>query len=194
MVDIVHAALDGGVSLVQFRDKGQYTAVEREEACRILIGLCHDRNVPLIVNDDPQLARRVGADGVHLGREDPSPRIARALLGPDALVGVTVYGKAGEEASAEVAGADYLGIGPFFPSVTKPETPEMPLHILDAVLHRTPLPCFAFGGITVEHSGQLARHGVAGIAVVSAIMGAVDPRQAAGEMRAAYEKGRGTTH
>ena len=188
MVDIVHAALDGGVSLVQFRDKGQYTAVEREEACRILIGLCHDRNVPLIVNDDPQLARRVGADGVHLGREDPSPRIARALLGPDALVGVTVYGKAGEEASAEVAGADYLGIGPFFPSVTKPEEPEMPLHILDAVLHRTPLPVFAIGGITVENAGQLARHGVAGVAVVSAIMDAEDPERATQLIRQAFRR------
>ena len=194
MVSIVEAALEGGVSLVQFRDKGQYSEDERREACDALKDLCHRRGAPLIVNDDPQLARRLAADGVHVGREDPSPQLARAMLGPAALVGVTVYGKAGEERAAEVAGADYLGIGPFFPSVTKPEEPEMPLHILDAVLHRTPLPVFAIGGITVENAGQLARHGVAGVAVVSAIMDAADPRRAAEEMRAAFEKGRGTSH
>ncbi len=191
LVSIVEAALEGGVSLVQFRDKRLYSEAERQEACEALKELCHRRGVPLIVNDDPQLARRLAADGVHVGREDPSPRIARALLGPAALVGVTVYGKPGEEQAAEAAGADYLGIGPFFPSVTKPEEPEMPLHVLDAVVHRTKLPVFAIGGITAENAGQLARHNVAGVAVVSAIMDAADPRRAAEELRAAFEKGRG---
>lgn len=193
MVSVVEAAVEGGVSLVQFRDKGQYSEAERQEACGDLKTLCHRRGVPLIVNDDPQLARHVAADGVHLGRDDPSPRIARAMLGPAALVGVTVYGKPTEEESAEAAGADYLGIGPFFPSVTKPEEPEMPLHILDAVVHRARLPVFAIGGITAENAGQLARHGVAGVAVVSAIMDAPDPRRAAEGLRAAFEKGRATS-
>ncbi len=192
LVSVVESALEGGVSLVQFRDKGQYSGAEREEACDSLKELCHRRTVPLIVNDDPQLARRIAADGVHVGRGDPSPQVARAMLGPSALVGVTVYGKPGEERAAEAAGADYLGIGPFFPSVTKPEEPEMPLHLLDAVVHRAHLPLFAIGGITAENAGQLARHGVAGVAVVSAIMDATDPRHAAEEILAAFEKGRGT--
>ena len=175
--------------MVQFRDKGEYTVDEREEACLALKDLCHGRGVPFIVNDDPQLARRLAADGVHLGRDDPSPRIARALLGPAALVGVTVYGRPGEEQSAEAAGADYLGIGPFFPSPTKPDEPEMPLHVLDAVVHRARLPVFAIGGINAERTKQLARHGVAGVAVVSAIMEAVDPRQATEAIRDAWAQG-----
>lgn len=179
LVSIVEAALEGGVRLVQLRDKGEYTEAERMEACASLEDVCHRRRVPLLVNDDPQLARRVASDGVHVGREDPSPRIARALLGPDALVGVTVYGKPGEETAAEAAGADYLGIGPFFPSPTKPEEPELPLHVLDAVVQRSRLPVFVIGGIDAERAGILARHNVAGVAVVSAIMDAPDPRQAA---------------
>lgn len=189
-VSIVEAALDGGVTLVQFRDKGQFSEEERREAAEPLKKLSHRHNVPFIVNDDPQLARRLGADGVHVGRDDPSPRIARAMLGPSALVGVTVYGKPGEERAAEAAGADYLGIGPFFPSPTKPDEPEMPLHVLDAVVRRTSLPVFAIGGITADHALQLARHGIAGVAVVSAIMDASDPRRAAEELRDAFEKGR----
>ena len=190
MVSVVEAALEGGVSLVQFRDKGVYSEEERREACDALKEFCRRRNAPLIVNDDPQLARRFGADGVHLGRDDASPRIARALLGPAALVGVTVYGKPGEERDAESAGADYLGIGPFFPSPTKPDEPEMPLHLLDAVVHRTKLPVFAIGGIDAERARQLARHGVAGVAVVSAIMDAADPRHAAEEICTAFDGGR----
>ena len=190
LVSTVQAALEGGVSLVQFRDKGQYSEDEREEACSALKELCHRHGAPLIVNDDPRLARRLAADGVHLGRDDPSPQLARAMLGPAALVGVTVYGKAGEEAAAEAASADYLGIGPFFPSPTKPDEPEMPLHVLDAVVHRTRLPVFAIGGIDAERARLLARHGVAGIAVVSAIMDAADPRRAAKELRDAFETGR----
>jgi len=188
-VSTVEAALEGGVSLVQFRDKGEYSDAERQDVCNALKDLCHRRNVPLLVNDDPQLAKRLAADGVHVGRDDPSPRIARALLGPAALVGVTVYGKPGEEQSAEAAGADYLGIGPFFPSPTKPDEPEMALHILDRVVHRSHLPVFAIGGITSNRARQLARHGVAGVAVVSAIMDASDPQKAAEEILDAWTHG-----
>lgn len=190
LLAIVEAALEGGVSLVQFRDKHELSAAEREDAGPALRDLCHRHRVPLLVNDDPQIAKRFAADGVHVGRDDPSPRIARALLGPAALVGVTVYGKPGEEQTAEAAGADYLGIGPFFPSPTKPDEPEFPLHVLDAVVRRTRLPVFAIGGITAPRAGQLARHGVAGVAVVSAIMDAADPRRAAEELRDAFLKGR----
>jgi thiamine-phosphate diphosphorylase len=190
LVSIVEAALEGEVSLVQFRDKGQYSEEERVPTIGALKDLCHRYKVPLLVNDDPQLARRVAADGVHVGREDPSPRIARALLGPEALVGVTVYGKPGEEKTAEAGGADYLGVGPFFPSLTKPDEPELPLHVLDAVVHRSHLPVFAIGGINAERAGLLARHGVAGLAAVSAIMDAPDPQRAAVELRDAFLAGK----
>lgn len=182
----VTAALEGGVSAVQLRDKGVYSPVERAEAGRGLRGLSRRFGVPFLVNDDPQLARRMDADGVHVGRDDPSPRIARAVLGPQAIIGVTVYGKPGEETAAAEGGADYISVGPFFPSPTKPEEPVLPLHILDAVVHRSPLPVFAIGGVNAQNAAVLARHRVAGVAVVSAIMEAPDPRRAAEAIRRAF--------
>src|SRR2546425_993046 len=118
--------------------------------------------------------------------EDTSTRIARAVLGPQAIIGVTVYGKPGEESAAAEAGADYVAVGSFFPSPTKPEEPVSPMHILDAVVHRSPLPVFAIGGVTAKNAGLLARHRVAGVAVVSAIMEAPDPRRAAEAIRRAF--------
>ena len=188
LASIVAAALDGGASLVQLREKTS-PMDEKLAAARAVHKACRSRGVPFLVNDDPEFARRVGAGGVHVGREDPSPRIARALLGPRALVGVTVYGKPGEEQAAESAGADYLGVGPFFPSPTKPEEPELPLHVLDQVMHRSHVPVFAIGGITAENAGLLARHGIAGIAVVSEIMNATDPRGASQSLLQAFRTG-----
>jgi len=187
LLSIVSASLEGGASIVQLRDKRVYTDAEKAEAGRGLRDLCDRHHVPFLVNDDPELARRLSADGVHVGRGDPSPRIARPLLGPRSIVGVTVYGKAGEEDAAAAAGADYVAVGPFFPSPTKPEEPVLPLHILDAVVRRSPLPVFAIGGITAENAGLLARHRIAGVAVVSAIMDASDPRRATEDIRRAFQ-------
>ena len=187
---VVEGALEGGATIVQFRDKGTYAREEREAAIRRLLACCHRHAAPLVVNDDPQLARRTSADGVHVGRDDPSPRLARTMLGPQALVGVTVYGKLGEEEAARKAGADYVAVGPFFPSPMKPDEPEMPLHVLDAVVHRSRLPVFAIGGINAERARFLAARGVAGVAVVSAIMDAPDPHVAAQELRQAFEEGK----
>ena len=183
---IVTAALEGGISAVQLRDKGLYSPEERVEAGRSLRDLSRGFGVPFLVNDDPELARRMDADGVHLGRDDPSPRIARAVLGPQAIIGVTVYGKPGEESAAAEANADYISVGPFFPSPTKPEEPLLPMHILDAVVRRSPVPVFAIGGVNASNTSLLARHRVAGVAVVSAIMEAPDPRHAAETIRRAF--------
>jgi thiamine-phosphate pyrophosphorylase len=187
LLETVESSIEGGARIVQFRDKGAYPLEERSDIARMARSACERRDVPFLVNDDPEFARRVDADGVHLGRDDPSPRIARALLGPKAFIGATVYGKPGEEAAAASAGADYVAVGPFFPSPTKPEEPVLPLHVLDAVVHRSRLPVFAIGGVTAENAGLLARHGVAGVAVVSAIMDAPDPRKATEAIRRAFE-------
>lgn len=187
LVRTVAAALEGGVSLVQFRHKGTYSDQERVEAGRGIGRLCRRHGVSFLVNDDPELARRLGADGVHVGRDDPSPRTARAMLGPETIIGVTVYGTPGEEEAAERAGADYLAIGTFFPSPTKPEKVPLPLTVLDEVVARSRRPVFAIGGITAERARVLAEHGVAGVAVVSAIMDAEHPRAAAEEIRRAFE-------
>ncbi|HYT17407.1 MAG TPA: thiamine phosphate synthase, partial [Thermoplasmata archaeon] len=100
MLATVTAALEGGISAVQLRDKGAYAPQEQMAVGRGLRELSQGFDVPFLVNDDPELARRLDADGVHVGRDDPSPRIARAMLGPKAIIGVTVYGRPGEESSA----------------------------------------------------------------------------------------------
>jgi thiamine-phosphate pyrophosphorylase len=190
LLAIAQAALEGGASVVQFRNKGVYTPDERAEAARGLRKACDRAAVPFLVNDDPELARRFRADGVHLGRNDPPPTVARLFLGPQAIVGVTVYGQLGEEEVAANGGADYLAAGPFFPSSTKPEEPVLPISILDAIVQRSRLPVFAIGGITAENAGLLARHGAAGVAVVSAIMDAEDPRATTTAIRRAFETGK----
>src|SRR5439155_375479 len=129
LLTIVGEALQGGASIVQLRDKGVYTPEERSEAARGVRSLCDRHDAPFLVNDDPELARRFRADGVHVGRQDPSPRTARLVLGPRSIVGVTVYGNAGEEEAAAAAGADYMAVGPFSPSPTKPEEPVLPLSL-----------------------------------------------------------------
>src|SRR5207302_1056548 len=125
MLEIVGASLEGGASIVQLRDKKVFTLEEKIEAARGLRQLCNRYHVPFIVNDDPELARRFGADGVHVG-----------------------------------------------------------------VVQRSRLPVFAIGGITPGNAGQLAEHGVAGVAVISAIMDAADPRAATEAIRRAFSDGR----
>jgi len=112
------------------------------------------------------------------------------VLGPRAIVGVTVYGKEGEEEAAAAAGANYVAVGPFFPSPSKPDEPVLPLDVLDGVVKRSRLPVFAIGGITPANAGLLAEHGVAGVAVISAIMDAADPRAATEAIRRAFSEGR----
>ena len=187
LLAIAGAALEGGASIVQFRDKGVYTSEEKTEAALGLRRLCDRHAVPFLVNDDPELARRFRADGVHVGRKDPSPKVARLLLGPQAIVGVSIYGQPGEEEAAANAGANYLAAGPFAPSRTKTDEPILSMSVLDTIIHRSRLPVFAIGGITAANAGIFARHGAAGVGVVSAIMDADDPKAATAAIRAAFE-------
>ena len=188
LAGIVTAAIEGGVSLVQFREKN--AAKDRLSAARAVADVCRPRGVPFLVNDDVDLAHAVPSDGVHVGRGDAPPKIARATLGPKAIVGVTVYGNYGEESRAQEAGADYVAVGPFYPSATKPEEPILPLAILDEVVRRSPLPVFAIGGINPERAREVARRGASGVAVVSAIMSAPDPGLAARRILDAFLAGR----
>ena len=190
LAGIVSAAIEGGVTLVQLREKDGRSEADRFAAGIAVASVCRSHGVPFLVNDDADLAMQLAADGVHVGRGDTPPQQARSVLGPDAILGVTLYGGDDGEEAAERAGADYLSAGPFFPSPTKPEEPVMPLTALDGIVRRSRLPVFAIGGVTAERARVLAGHGVAGVAVVSAIMHASDPKQAAREIRAAFEAGR----
>ena len=115
----VAAAVEHGVSAVQYRDKSRDTARRRSDA-EALLAVCRPRSVPLIINDDVDLALGAGADGVHLGRDDETLSAARSRLGEDAIIGVSCYDEAHRALAAAEGGADYVAFGSFFPSVTKP--------------------------------------------------------------------------
>ncbi|TMJ19293.1 MAG: thiamine phosphate synthase [Alphaproteobacteria bacterium] len=167
--DRLAGALDAGaLAAFQFRVKG----VDQHEAARLaepLQRLCAERDVAFIVNDDMGLAKRLGADGVHLGRGDGDPREARALLGPSAQIGVTCHDSRHLAMEAGEAGADYVAFGAFFPTGTK-ETRHRPdpsiLSWWSAIFE---IPCVAIGGITPANGGGLVAAGADFLAVCSAV-------------------------
>ncbi len=167
--DRLAAALDGGpVAAFQFRVKG----VDQHEAARLaepLQQLCADREVAFIVNDSVPLARRLGADGVHLGQGDGDPREARSLLGPAAQIGVTAHDSRHLAMEAGEAGADYVAFGAFFPTVTKETSHRPDPSILSWWTTLFEIPCVAIGGITPENGRPLVEAGADFLAVCGAI-------------------------
>ncbi len=186
---VVEQAAGGGVTIVQLRDKECATG-EYVEQGRRLHGLLGPLGVPLIINDRPDVALAVGAEGVHLGQSDMPIDAARRLLGENALIGLTV--DAAEQALAEEAAlADYLGVGPIFPTSTKADTaPEWGCEGLESLRGRTRNVLVAIGGVNASNAADVIRAGADGVAVVSAICSAPDPRLAAEELRRAIERGR----
>jgi len=179
--EIVRAAIEGGVTMVQYRDKrpGTRSLIEGAQA---LLGVTRETGAALVINDRVDVALAVGADGVHLGQADMPVELARLLLGPRRLLGVTADGPE-QAAEAERAGADYIGCNAVFATPTKPDTgAPLGLEGLRALVASTKLPVVAIGGVNRANAAELLGTGVAGLAVVSAIMGAPDPRQAAREL------------
>ena len=169
----VATAVDQGVKAVQYRDKSPDTARRRSDA-EALLAICRPRRVPLIINDDVDLALAVGADGVHLGRNDETLAAARARLGNAAIIGVSCYNEAGRALTAARDGADYVAFGSFFPSVTKPGAVRATTELLAAVRRRIEAPIVAIGGITADNAPPLLECGVDLLAIVDAIFGAPD--------------------
>jgi thiamine-phosphate pyrophosphorylase len=165
---LAEALAAGPVAAFQFRVKG----VDQHEAARLaapLQAICAERDVAFIVNDDMALARRLDADGVHLGQGDGDPREARALLGPKAQIGVTCHDSRHLAMEAGEAGADYVAFGAFFPTSTK-ETHHRPdPSILSWWATLFELPCVAIGGITSENARVLVEAGADFLAVCSAV-------------------------
>lgn len=169
----VSASLRGGAVLVQYRDK-EATVPQRLTRARAVLAACRAARVPLIVNDDPALAAAIGADGVHLGRDDAAPAAARALLGADAIIGVSCYDSLARARAAAAAGADYVAFGSFHPSPTKPRATPCPLAVLGAARAELDLPLVAIGGITLDNAAELLSHGADLLAVISAVFAADD--------------------
>lgn len=171
----VGQALLGGLRLLQYRNKPAAAALRREQA-GALLALCRAQGVPLVINDDLQLALEIGADGAHLGREDGDLAAARAALGPGKLLGISCYDDIGRAREAKRVGADYVAFGSFFASPTKPAAVRAPLTLLGAAKAELGLPVCAIGGITLQNAPQLIAAGADLLAVITDLFEAPDIR------------------
>jgi thiamine-phosphate pyrophosphorylase len=170
LAERVAAWIAGGARMVQYRDKGTETRRRLEEA-RALRAVCRAAGVPLLINDDVALAAAVDADGVHLGRDDADLRMARARLGPRALIGVSAYADLARAQEAIAQGADYVAFGRFFPSATKPNAPPVSIEVLRVARQALSTPVVAIGGITPENAGDLIAAGADLVAVIGGLSG-----------------------
>lgn len=182
----VEAALKGGVTCVQLREKALDETAFLQEA-RDICALCRRYGVPFIVNDNVDVAVACGADGVHVGQEDMETGEVRRRVGEDMILGVSVHTV--EEARQAVRnGADYLGLGAVFPTGTKTDADVMPGDMLRAICGAVDVPTVAIGGLNRSNILQLSGSGVDGAALVSAIFGAEDIETACRELRALAEE------
>jgi thiamine-phosphate pyrophosphorylase len=173
LLDACASALRGGAVLLQYRDKPAGPALRQERAAR-LRELCDHHGARLIINDDIELARRVGADGVHLGQSDGDPAAARARLGDRALIGVSCHGDPALARNAAARGVDYVALGRFFPSRTKPQAPPAGLETLRALRAELDLPLVAIGGVNPDNAPQLIEAGADLVAVIHDLFAAPD--------------------
>lgn len=184
--NITSAALAGGASIVQLRDKQASSRQIYEIALR-LRGLLAGANIPLIVNDRVDIVLGVDAQGVHVGPEDLPIAVARRILGSARVVGASA-GTVAEAVDAERAGADYLGVGPVYPTETKPDAgAPIGLEGLRRIASSVTIPVVAIGGITADNAGDVIEAGAAGVAVISAVAGAEDRVRAAQAIRRAVD-------
>ena len=179
LIDVVRESLDGGVTMVQLREK----TLEAKE----LQTLCRERGVPFLVNDNVEIAREMNADGVHVGQSDMEAQDVRAILGPDKILGVSAQ-TVEQAVLAEKHGADYLGVGAVFPTGSKDDADDVSYETLKAICGAVSIPVVAIGGITQENVAKLAGSGICGVAVISAIYAAKNIQQASADLKAATEK------
>lgn len=183
----VAAALQGGVALLQYRDKMRALPAKQALAGR-LRELCHQRGVPLIVNDDIALASAVNADGVHLGRDDASIAAARAKLGAGAIIGVSCYNSLDLARQAQAMGASYAAFGRFYTSSTKPLASPASVETLRQAKAELSIPLAAIGGVTPANGAVLQAVGASFLCAVEGVFGQPDPRQAARAYDALFPK------
>lgn len=182
LLGAVEQAISGGASVIQYREKSRTMDVT---LVRKLLAVCRSHRVPLIINDDIELAETIGADGVHLGRHDCSLKEARQLLGDRAIIGISCYDSIESARSAEQASADYVAFGCFFASSTKPDAISAPISVL--TINALTVPVVAIGGITPENGRALLDAGADLLAVISGIFGHANPKQAAANYARLFE-------
>lgn len=162
----VEAALKGGAVLVQYRDKAPLDALALASQ---LLHICHHYQAPLLINDDVELALAIGADGVHLGRDDGEIAHARQRLGAQAIIGTSCYNDVEKAQAMAEQGADYVAFGRFFTSGSKPLAAPADIQTLRIAKQRLNLPIVAIGGILPENGGQLVNAGADLLAVIGGI-------------------------
>ena len=174
----VASAIRGGARLIQYREKSTDRDRRLREA-RALLELCRGHGVPLIVNDDVELAGEIGAGGVHLGKDDGRIADARVRLGPRAVIGVSCYDSLERAVQAAHDGADYVAFGSFFGSVSKPAAVRAPLTLLPEARRKLNIPLCAIGGITPQNGAELVAAGADVLAAINGVFAAGDVEAAA---------------
>lgn len=182
--EFLNRALRGGVDIVQLRIKDG-TDDEIVAAGRRCAAVCAGHGALLIINDRPDLAVAAGAGGVHVGQDDTPIDEARAIVGPDRIVGLSTHSPAQVDAAAQQPEADYIGVGPVHVTPTKPGRPAVGLELVRYAAAHAATPFFAIGGIDATNAAAVKAAGARRIAVVRALTEAADPERAAGALRAA---------
>ena len=182
IINEVIAAIKGGAVVVQFRDKDSLDAIYLADQ---LVKVCHEYKVPLLINDDIELAIKVGADGVHIGREDGAISEARDRLGADAIIGVSCYNFVEQAFDAQEQGATYVAFGRFFPSSSKPLAAPAELDTLRKAKFLLDIPIVAIGGILPENGGPLLTAGADLLAVIGGLF-ETQPEQSARAYKALF--------
>jgi len=185
MATFLPDVLAGGVDIVQLREKHLEDDV-RTTMAKIMAPICHEDGVPFIMNDSPELAAAVGADGVHVGQDDVSVTHCREILGPDAIIGLSTHATA-EFTQGLTEPVSYLSAGPITPTPTKPGRAGTGVTYAVESQLRSPMPVFVTGGVTDENVGDLVRVGLRHFVVVRYLTEASDPLNAARRLRAAYD-------
>ena len=183
IINDVISAIKGGAVLVQYRDKNPLDAVFLASE---LVRICHQYQVPLIINDDVELAARVGADGVHIGKEDGAIAQARKRLGADAIIGVSCYNFVEQALDAQNQGATYVAFGRFFPSTSKPLAAPAHIETLRQAKLLLTLPIVAIGGILPENGAPLLAAGADFLAVIGGLFES-QPEQSARAYQALFD-------
>ena len=179
----VAAVIRGGAVLVQYRDKNPIDAVYLASE---LVKLCHANDVPLLINDNVELALQVGAAGVHLGKDDGDISLARQALGSQAIIGVSCYNSIDRALAAQQQGADYVAFGRFFPSNSKPLAAPAAIETLQQAKQQITLPIVAIGGVTPENGTQLLTAGADMLAVIGGLFDDQQPEMAANNYSALF--------
>jgi thiamine-phosphate pyrophosphorylase len=186
LVEQVSLAIDGGAVLIQYREKRMPREMRDREALSVAT-LCRERNIPLIINDDIELAAVCGAAGVHLGQDDAPVSHARQRLGRRAIIGVSCYNQLERARAAAGMGASYVAFGRFFPSNTKPGAVQAVPALLSQARREIKLPIAAIGGITPENGAELIHAGADLLAVVQGVFGQPDISAAAQAYTALFD-------